>query len=91
MINARGISGAEPLKPFQYVRIEPHSHQFLRRTPELAELLVSEGRNIGIVNLRNIGTLLPLCYAVQSRLLPLSQGLGPDRFGAHARQLPALR
>ena len=91
VIDARGIAGAVLLKPFEDVRGKTDSHQFLGRTPELGELLIGERRNIGIVDLRNVGAFLPPRYAVQRRLLALSQGLAPDRFGAHADLLPEPR
>jgi len=58
VINARRIAGAVLLKPFEYVRVKTHSHQFLRRTPELGELLIGERRNVGIVDSINIPALL---------------------------------
>jgi hypothetical protein len=64
VIDARGIAGTVLLKPFEYVGIETHGHQFLWRTPELGELLIGERRNIGIIDLRNVRASLPPCYTV---------------------------
>ena len=88
VIDARGIAGTVLLKPFEYVGIQTHGHQFLGRTPELSELLIGERRNIGIVDLRGIRAFLPPCDTVQRDLLAFSQGLVPDRFGAPADLLP---
>src|SRR5665213_2722670 len=53
VIDARGIAGAVSLKPFKYVGIQTHGHQFLWRTTELGELLIAERWKIGIVDLRS--------------------------------------
>ncbi len=64
VIDARGVAGAVLLKPFEYVGIQAHGHQFLGRTPELGELLIGKRRNVGIVDLRNVRAFLPFCDAV---------------------------
>jgi hemin uptake protein HemP len=64
VIDARGIACAVLLKPFEYVGIQAHGHQFLWRTTELGKLLIGEGWNIGIVDLRSACALLALCHAI---------------------------
>ena len=63
VIDARGVAGAVSLKPFEHVGIQTYGYQFLGTAPKLGELLIGERRNIGIVDLGNIGAFLPLCDA----------------------------
>jgi hypothetical protein len=58
------MAGTILLKPLEYVGIQTHGHQFFGRTAELAELLVGELGNIGIVELRNVRAFLPPGNAV---------------------------
>jgi hypothetical protein len=64
VIDARGVAGAVLLEPLEYVGIQTHGHQFLGRTPELAELLIRERRNIGIVDHSRVRSLLSLSNAL---------------------------
>jgi hypothetical protein len=64
VIDAGGIAGTILLKPLEYVGIQTHGHQFFGRTAELAELLIGELGDIGIVELRNVSAFLPPGNAV---------------------------
>lgn len=90
-VDARRIASAVLLKPFEYVGIQTHGYQFLWGLPKLGELVVGERRDLGIVDLRNIRAFLAVGSLVQRFLLPLSEGLVPYRFCAHADLLPAPR
>src|ERR1017187_2632589 len=64
VIDTGGIAGTILLKPLEYVGIQTYGHQFLWRTAELAELLIGELGNIGMVELRNVSAFLPPGNAV---------------------------
>jgi hypothetical protein len=58
------IADAVFLQPFEYIGVQTHGHQFLRRPPELGKLLVGESRNIGIVDPRSVRAFLLLGNAL---------------------------